>query len=130
MPKGAGRLHSHRDAAGTIQPERIVCAAERQDRLPKYCGLGRCNAVQWVGGVSVSTSTARAVQLPRSTAQGATAFQECEPLRMLSAMGFRQNSLPFELEAGSGQRAEATGAFDIIGEMVATEERREYPEGV
>ena len=45
-------------------------------------------------------------------------------------MGFRQNSLPFELEAGSGQRAEATGAFDIIGEMVATEERREYPEGV
>ena len=86
--------------------------------------------MQWVGGVSVSTSTARVVQLPRSTVQGATAFQVCEPLRMLSAMGFRQNSLLFELEAGSGQRAEATGAFDIIGEMVATEERREYPEGV
>ena len=65
-----------------------------------------------------------------STAQGATTFQECEPLRIPTAMGFRQNSLPFELEAGSGQRAEATGAFDIIGEMVATEERREYPEGV
>lgn len=66
-----------------------------------------CNSVQWVGGVPFSTSTARAVQL-LATAQGATAFQECEPLRMLSAMGFRQNSgATMRCKQGAGGLPEA-----------------------
>ena len=43
-----------------------------------------------------------------STAHGATAFQECEPLRMLSAMGFRQNSgATMRCKQGAGGLPEA-----------------------
>lgn len=55
------------------------------------------------------------------------AFQGCEPLRIPTAMGGFDKTAYYSRKAGSGQRAEATCAFDIIGGMVATEERRAYP---
>ena len=130
MPKGAGRLHSHRDAAGTVQPERKVCVALRQARLQQYCGLGECNAVQWVGGVPNTTSTARAVQLLLHgvgshgvSGLRAPADAECN--------GLSTKQRFYSKKAGSGRLARSRLLRpDIIGEMVATEERREYHEGV